>query len=225
MKGFSEELFHARMLDALNLNFSERDGEEMSERLTFYDQRRWENWLSRFREMEIEKVSEEELSSFLINMMDDVVVALLKILKSVEKGILQTDEAKRMIEEIKEIILKPVELNDELKNMHIQSIQNSLLAAIASFERYLSGGEERGETEELIREAVEAEQKGDYERALELISEVGARVLRGEKLSDSLFSEIPDGIVLEWMDGIDSISAAMTLDVEVETGDEEEEEI
>ncbi|MBC7115177.1 MAG: DUF2150 family protein [Archaeoglobi archaeon] len=197
----------------------------MSERLTFYDQRRWENWLSRFREMEIEKVSEEELSSFLINMMDDVVVALLKILKSVEKGILQTDEAKRMIEEIKEIILKPVELNDELKNMHIQSIQNSLLAAIASFERYLSGGEERGETEELIREAVEAEQKGDYERALELISEVGARVLRGEKLSDSLFSEIPDGIVLEWMDGIDSISAAMTLDVEVEIEDEEEEEI
>lgn len=197
----------------------------MSERLTFYDQRRWENWLSRFREMDIEKVSEEELSSFLINMMDDVVVALLKILKSAEKGILETDEAKRMIEEIKEIILKPVELNDELKNMHIQSIQNSLLAAIASFERYLSGGEERGETEELIREAVEAEQKGDYERALELISEVGARVLRGEKLSDSLFSEIPDGIVLEWMDGIDSISAAMTLDVEVEIEDEEEEEI
>jgi len=196
----------------------------MTERV-FYDKRRWENWVSRLREMELEKVSEEELSSFLINMMDDVVVALLKILKSFEKGIIQLEDAKNMIEDIREIILKPVELDDELKNMHLQSIQNSLLAVVSSFQRYLSGEREERATEELLKEAVKAEEEGNYERALELVSEIGARVLRGEKLDDSLFSEIPDGMVLEWMDGVDSISAAITLDVDVEIEDEEEEEI
>lgn len=196
----------------------------MTERV-FYDKRRWENWLSRLREMELEKVSEEELSSFLINMMDDVVVALLKILKSFEKGIIQLEDAKNMIEDIREIILKPVELDNELKNMHLQSIQNSLLAVVSSFQRYLSGEREERATEELLKEAVKAEEEGNYERALELVSEIGARVLRGEKLDDSLFSEIPDGMVLEWMDGVDSISAAITLDVDVEIEDEEEEEI
>ncbi|MBC7110059.1 MAG: DUF2150 family protein [Archaeoglobi archaeon] len=196
----------------------------MTERV-FYDKRRWENWVSRLREMELEKVSEEELSSFLINMMDDVVVALLKILKSFEKGIIQLEDAKNMIEDIREIILKPVELDDELKNMHLQSIQNSLLAVVSSFQRYLSGEREERATEELLKEAARAEEEGNYERALELVSEIGARVLRGEKLDDSLFSEIPDGMVLEWMDGVDSISAAITLDVDVEIEDEEEEEI
>jgi|Deesub1362B_J571_1020462.scaffolds.fasta_scaffold00058_122 hypothetical protein len=196
----------------------------MKPKVSFYDEKRWNNWISKFREMNLEKTSEEDLSSFLINMMDDVVVALLKVVRSFEREILDKEEAKKIIREIGEIIAKPVKMEDELKEMHIQSIQNALFGALTSFEKFIDNPKVEKSIEELLREAVEAEKRGEYERALELVSEIGVKVLRGESLPDSLLSIVPDGMVMEWLDGIDSIAAAMTLDVTVEVEDGEEEE-
>lgn len=196
----------------------------MRSAISFYEEKRWNNWISRLKEMNLKEISEEELSSFLINMMDDVVVTLLKVLRSFEKGILKKEDTKKILESIRGIVLKPVELGDELKEMHIQSIQNALLAVFLSFERFIEGDEIHESVDELLKEAVRAEREGDYERALEAVGKIGVRVLKGDRLKDSVFEELPDGLILEWLDGIDSIAAAMTLDVEVETEEDEEEE-
>ncbi|KKG15794.1 hypothetical protein EO97_10370 [Methanosarcina sp. 2.H.T.1A.15] len=40
-------------------------------------------------------------------------------------------------------------------------------------------------------------------------AQCGAIVLKGQSLPEEVMAELPYGIVAEWLDGIDSISAAM----------------
>ena len=57
--------------------------------------------------------------------------------------------------------------------------------------------------------AIEAEASDNLELALDYIAQCGAIVLKGKNLPEEVMSELPYGIVAEWLDGIDSISAAM----------------
>ena len=180
----------------------------------FYTQKRWENWLGRVRESGFQiKETEEEAgkeSAIFVNMVDDVILACLKVTVRFEKGILSREKALEILGEIRDIVLAEVEPISEDIDLMIDSIQTSLMGAFVAFECYVMGDYEEGaDIEKLIKAAVEAEASDNLELALDYVAQCGAIVLKGKNLPEEVMSELPYGIVAEWLDGIDSISAAM----------------
>jgi len=78
--------------------------------------------------------------------------------------------------------------------------------------------------EDLIKAAVEAESSEDLELALDFTAQCGALILKGKSLPEELMAELPYGIVAEWLDGIDSISAAMVGSDSYKEFDEDDDE-
>jgi hypothetical protein len=180
----------------------------------FYTQKRWENWLGRARESGFQlKESEEEAgkeSAIFVNMVDDVILACLKVTARFEKGLLSKEKALQILEEIRDIVLSEIEPISEDIDLMIDSIQTSLMGALVAFECYFMGDYEEGSNiDELIKAAVDAEASDNLELALDYTAQCGAIVLKGQSLPDEVMADLPYGIVAEWLDGIDSISAAM----------------
>ena len=180
----------------------------------FYTQKRWENWLGRARESGFQiKESEEEAgkeSAVFVNMVDDVILACLKVTARFEKALLSKEKALKVLEEIRDIVLSEVEPISEDIDLMIDSVQTSLMGALVAFECYFMGDYEEGSNiEELIKAATDAEASDDLELALDYTAQCGAIVLKGQSLPEEVMAELPYGIVAEWLDGIDSISAAM----------------
>jgi hypothetical protein len=95
----------------------------------------------------------------------------------------------------------------------IESLQMSLMGVFASCECYIEGAFRKTESfSELIKRAVNAEKEENLGAALGCIAEIGANILAGGKMNEKDLDNVPDGIVAEWLDGIDSISAAMIGD-------------
>jgi len=180
----------------------------------FYTQKRWENWLGRARESGFQiKESEEEAgkeSAVFVNMVDDVILACLKVTARFEKALLSREKALKILAEIRDIVLSEVEPISEDIDLMIDSVQTSLMGALVAFECYFMGDYEEGSNlEELIKIALDAEASDDLELALDYTAQCGAIVLKGQSLPEEVMAELPYGIVAEWLDGIDSISAAM----------------
>jgi hypothetical protein len=180
----------------------------------FYTQKRWENWLGRARESGFQiKESEEDAgkeSAIFVNMVDDVILACLKVTARLDKGMLSREKALEILAEIRDIVLSEVEPISEDINLMIDSVQTSLMGAIVAFECYVIGDyDEEANVAELAKLAIEAESSDNLELALDYTAQCGALVLKGKSLPEDLMADLPFGIVAEWLDGIDSISAAM----------------
>jgi hypothetical protein len=180
----------------------------------FYTQKRWENWLGRARESGFQiKESEEDAgkeSAIFVNMVDDVILACLKVTARLDKGMLSREKALEILAEIRDIVLSEVEPISEDINLMIDSVQTSLMGAIVAFECYVIGDyDEEADVAELAKLAIEAESSDNLELALDYTAQCGALVLKGKSLPEDLMADLPYGIVAEWLDGIDSISAAM----------------
>lgn len=183
----------------------------MDNNITFYTRERWENWLKEAAGSTFKLEEDtEEVDPVFVNMMDDVVLAALKVLAKYERKKISQAEALSGINEIKEIVMTEAEpVNDDV-DMMIQSLQSSLLGALSAYDCYIQEGYNKKDTiKKLVGSAVEAEEE-DPEKALEYMSKVGAMVISGKKLPADL--EVPYGFVAEWIDGIDAISAAMVGD-------------
>jgi hypothetical protein len=195
----------------------------------FYTQKRWENWLGRAKESGFQiKDSEEEAgkeSAIFVNMVDDVILACLKVTARFEKDLLSQEKALQILGEIRDIVLAEVEPISEDIDLMIDSIQTSLMGALVAFECYVIGDYVEGvNIEELIKAAVDAEAEDNLELALDYIAQCGAIVLKGQSLPEDIMASLPYGIVAEWLDGIDSISAAMIGSDSYKEFDEEDEE-
>jgi len=180
----------------------------------FYTQKRWENWLGRAKESGFQiKEPEEDAgkeSVIFVNMVDDVILACLKVTARFDKGMLSREKALQITGEIRDIVLSEVEPISEDIDLMIDSIQTSLMGVFIAFECYIMGDYDEGANiEELIKVAVEAEASDDLELALDYTAQCGAIVLKGKSLPEEIMAELLYGIVAEWLDGIDSIAAAM----------------
>lgn len=195
----------------------------------FYTQKRWENWLGRARESGFQiKESEDEAgkeSAIFVNMVDDVILACLKVVARFDKGMLSRETALEILAEIRDIVLSDVEPISEDINLMIDSVQTSLMGALIAFECYVMGDYDEGtDIAELVKSAIEAESSDDLELALDYTAQCGALVLKGKSLPEEVMADLPYGIVAEWFDGIDSISAAMVGSDSYKEFDEEDEE-
>jgi len=184
----------------------------MAEQIEYYTEERWNNWITRAGESGFSIAGPKNAPDTTIfgNMEEDVVLACLKVGNRFEKGKLSAEEALDIIKHIEAITLARVEPVSEDIGMMIQSIQSSLVGVFGSCQCYIEGKYEPGPIGDLIEGAAEAEKRGDEETALGLVSQAGAKILAGQPFEFN--KELPPGCLAEWIDGLDSISAAMVGD-------------
>jgi Uncharacterized protein conserved in archaea len=180
----------------------------------FYSKSRWDNWISQIKDsgfsLEDEEKAEKSAMIF-VNMADDVILSCLKITARFEKGAIDGDSALDILETIQEIVLEEVPPISEDADIMIMSVQDSLNCSMAAFESYfLEDFDKKGNIKKLIKEAGAAEEKEDMDTAFTIVANVGAMVISGEPFEEEYLTLLPEeSIVAEWLDGIDSIAAAM----------------
>ena len=180
----------------------------------FYSKARWDNWITQIKNsgfsLDDEEKAEKNAMIF-VNMADDVILSCLKIAARFEKGVASEKEALEILTLIQGIVLEEVPPISEDADFMILSVQDSLNCSLAAFEAYfLNDYDKKDNIKKLIKEAGEAEEKEDLDTAFLIISTVGAMVIAGEPFEEEYLSILPEeSIVVEWLDGIDSIAAAM----------------
>jgi hypothetical protein len=180
--------------------------------IPFYTQERWNNWIKKVNESGF-KIEDQQKGAVFVYMEDDVVLACLKIIAKYDKNVISKESAFAYISEIKNIVLKKVEPVNEDIDMMIESVQLSLMGVFASCECYVEKAFEKTKTlNKLIKSAIASEKEENMGAALGNIAEIGANILAGGKIKEKDLDDIPEGLVAEWLDGIDSLSAAMIGD-------------
>ena len=180
--------------------------------IPFYTEERWQNWIKQVKESGF-KIDDQQKGAVFVNMEDDIVLACLKIIAKYDKNFLSKDGALEHISNIKEIVLKQIEPISEDIDMMIESMQLSLMGVFASCECYMEKAFEKTKSlKPLIKKAIDAEKEENMGAVLGNIAEIGANILAGGKIKDKDLEDIPDGLVAEWLDGIDSLRAAMIGD-------------
>jgi len=179
----------------------------------FYTQTRWLNWINKVKESKFKLTEPDEKNSgaVFIYIMDDVVLACLKVIARCEREIITPEEAVTEISAIKEIVFQENESLGEDADLMLESLKTSLAAVFVSCQRYITGDFDRDSPlEELVQEAIASEQKEDLDSAFDLLSQIGSRVIGGETLPE--IGDLPYCMTAELLDGIDAISAAMLGD-------------
>jgi len=180
----------------------------------FYSKARWDNWVNQIKDsgfsLDDEEKAEKSTMIF-VNMTDDVVLACLKVAARFEKGVASEEDALSVLTMIQNIVLEEVPPISEDADFGIMSVQESLNCSLAAFEAYfLNDYDKKDNIKKLIKEAGEAEEKEDMDTAFAIIATVGAMVISGEPFEEEYLSILSEeSIVAEWLDGIDSIAAAM----------------
>lgn len=180
--------------------------------IPFYTEERWQNWINQVKESGF-KMDDQEKGAVFVYMEDDVVLACLKIIAKYDKNLSSKEDALGHIAQVKEIVLKKIEPINEDIDIMLESTQISLMGVFASCECYVEKAFEKTSSfGKLIKGAVKAEKENNMGVAMGNIAEIGANLISGKKLKEKDLEDLPEGLVAEWLDGIDSISAAMVGD-------------
>ncbi|WNY28129.1 hypothetical protein MmiEs2_03110 [Methanimicrococcus stummii] len=180
----------------------------------FYSKARWDNWISQIKDagfsLEDEEKAEKNAMIF-VNMADDVILSCLKIAARYDKGVTDADGALEILGSIQDIVLEEVPPISEDADIMIMSVQDSLNCSMAAFEAYfLEDYDKKADIKKLIKEAGAAEEKEDMDTAFITVANIGALVIGGAPFDEEFLTILPEeSIVAEWLDGIDSIAAAM----------------
>ncbi|WP_292466778.1 DUF2150 family protein [Methanolobus sp.] len=180
----------------------------------FYTAERWNNWIKQVKDSDFKFEESDEPDgkegAIFVNMEDDIILACLKIIAKYEKEQISQDSALEYLVLIRDIALAEIDSISEDADMMIDSLQASLMGGFAACEAYVSGDYDSSvDIGDLVKVALEAESSDDIAIALGTVAEIGALVISGKELSEKVMEEVPYGLVAEWLDGIDSISAAM----------------
>ena len=187
---------------------------------TFYTEERWQNWIERIDEEEIDP-EDEDSARLLLNLQDDTAIAVAKIITAYEDGHVEEEAAREKLADIRDIVLSEVQLDDEEKLMLVDGVQTSLVCVFYAAEEYVAGGvAEEGTVEEYVRAAADAEAEEDPDAALGYCAQAGTRIIDGHEVSMELAEELEFGLVAEWVNGLDSLQTAMS-DPEVVEEDED----
>lgn len=181
----------------------------------FYTEKRWLNWIDKVRDSKFKMPASEDFAgsggAVFVNIMDDVVLACLKVIARWERELITRDEALATIEGIRGIVSMNNESLGEDADMMLDSLKTSLVAVFVACSRYIAGDFDRDSPiPDLVKDALSAEAEERIDDALGIIGSVGARVIAGEALPET--PEMAYCIVAELMDGVDAIAAAMLGD-------------
>lgn len=186
----------------------------------YYTEERWNNWLDRLRDEDIDPENEDS-ARLLLNLQDDAAIAVAKIVAEYEDGEIDEDATLEELARVRDIVLSEVDFEDEEKRMLIDGVQTSLVCVFYAAEEYVAGGTpEEGSVTEYIRAAADAEAEEDVDAALAYCAQAGTLLFDGESLDMDVAEEIEYGLVAEWVNGLDSLGTALA-DPEVIDEDDE----
>ena len=186
----------------------------------YYTAERWQNWIGRLREEEIDP-EQEDSARLLLNLQDDTAIAVAKIITDYEDGVIDEERALSELEEIQQVVLSEVEFENEEKAMLIDGVQTSLMCVFYAAEEFIVGGPaEEGTIEEYIQAAADAEGEEELDAALGYCVQAGTLVIDGGEMDIGVTEELEFGLVAEWVNGIDSLQTAMRDPEVVEEEDE-----
>ncbi|GAB3328200.1 DUF2150 family protein [Haloplanus rallus] len=188
---------------------------------TFYTEDRWQNWIGRVAEEDLDPENEDS-ARLLLNLQDDAAIAVAKIISAHEDGRLDEEAAIDELAGVRDIVLDDVDLEDEEKRMLVDGVQTSLVCVFYAAEEYIAAGPaEDGTIEEYVHAAADAEANEDLDAALGYLVQAGTRIIDGDELDIALVEDLEYGLVSEWVNGLDSLQSAMS-DPEVVEEDENE---
>ena len=187
----------------------------------YYTEERWQNWLDRLREEEVDP-EDEDSGRLLLNLQDDTAIAVAKIITDYDDSELDEEAALSELEDIEDTVLREVEFEDEDKAMFIDGVQTSLMCVFYAAQEYIAGGPaDEGTIEEYVQAAGEAEAEDDLDAALGYCVQAGTLIIDGEEMDISMAEDLEFGFVAEWVNGLDSLQTAMSDPEVVEEEDEE----
>ena len=187
----------------------------------YYTEERWQNWIDRLREEEIDP-EDEDSARLLLNLQDDTAIAVAKIITDYDDEVLEEEAALSELEDIQQVVLSEVAFDDDEKAMLIDGVQTSLMCVFHAAQEYVVGGPaDEGSIEEYIEAAAEAEQQEELDAALGYCVQAGTLVIAGAEMDIGMADELEFGLVAEWVNGIDSLQTAMRDPEVVEEEDEE----
>ncbi|GAA0527546.1 hypothetical protein SAMN04488066_11453 [Halorubrum aquaticum] len=175
---------------------------------TFYSEERWQNWLDRLADEDLDPENEDS-ARLLLNLQDDAAIAIAKVLAALEEERIDEDRAVEEIRDVSDIVLAEVSFDDEDKNMLIDGVQTSLVPVFYAAEEFVVGGVVEGDVDEFVHAAADAEAEEDLDAALGYVVQAGTRVIDGERLDMELAEELEYGLVSEWVNGLDSLQSAI----------------
>jgi len=188
---------------------------------TFYTEERWQNWLDRVADQELDP-EDEESARLLLNLQDDAAIAVAKIVRAFEDERLDEDAAVEEIGGVRDVVLAEVAMDDEETAMLIDGVQTSLVPVFYAAEEYVVGGTaEEGTVAEYVEAAADAEAGDDVDAALGYLVQAGTLIVDGADLPMELAESLEYGLVSEWVNGLDSLQTAMADPEVVEEDDEE----
>jgi hypothetical protein len=182
--------------------------------IPFYTKERWQNWIDQAKDSGFKLDDEDkEKGALFVYMTDDIILACLKVIAKYDKKLISVEDALKYIAEIKKIALTKIYPINEDIDIMFESTQSSLMGVFVSCECYIKNGYQKIKSfGKLIKSAGQAEKDNNMGVALDIIAEIGANIIAGGELKDKDFDIVSEGLVAEWLDGIDSISAAMVGD-------------
>ena len=185
----------------------------------FYSEERWQNWIDRIKDEELDP-EDEDSARLLLNLQDDTAIAIAKIVAAYDDGTLEQEEALAEIGDVREIVLDEVDIEDEEKLILVDGVQTSLVCVFFAAEEFIAGGPaDEGSVGDYLGAAADAEAEEDLDAALGYAAQAGTLVIDGEELDMSMAEDLEYGLVTEWINGLDSLQSAMS-DPEVVEEDE-----
>jgi len=175
----------------------------------YYTEERWQNWLDRLREEDLD-AEEEESARLLLNLQDDTAIAVAKILTDYEDSTIGEERALTELTDIHEVVLGEVAFDDEETAMLLDGVQTSLLCVLYAAQEFVAEGPAEGTVQEYIEAATAAEEEEDLESALGYCVQAGTLVIDGQALDLEMTEELDFGLVAEWVNGLDSLQTAMS---------------
>ncbi|WP_456327890.1 DUF2150 family protein [Archaeoglobus sp.] len=175
--------------------------------MEFYTQERFRNWISIIEKVEV-KADDPKSFEVFDHFIEDFAIACLKLIDAVKNREITKKKALELLESAKRNFLTSVDFGDELKNEVYEFIRESIKVIAQSTSYYLQGKFSKKSFEQLLKEAIEKERKGDLSSAFETVAKMGAKVLKGEELPEF---DVPEGIVANWLDGVETLAVVMKI--------------
>jgi len=175
---------------------------------TFYTDERWQNWLDRLEEEDLDPENEDSARLLLNLQDDDAAIAVVKVLAALDDERIDEDRAVEEIRTVRDIVLADVEFDDEDKVMLIDGVQTSLVPVFYAAEESSSAASSGRRERVRARGRRRRGQRRPRRRArLRRAGRDSNYRRRGSRHRPRRGLEY--GLVSEWVNGLDSLQSAI----------------
>ena len=176
----------------------------------FYNQERWDNWITTLEGADFEPAEGEEVSEgeqILYSFSEDITLSVLKIIRLYQNGRLTKEEATEKLDDVELIVMTGLP-EGELEDI-IGSLQLSLLVLFTACRKYLEGGFDK-DIKALVKKGRGIDEE-NLEEALEVAANIGAAVVDGATCCAKYIKDDAEnpGLFEEWLIEIEAMSNAM----------------